>query len=100
MDPYARAVTGTVDWDEACFSHRIDDPSAPNVDDSAPHVPKSVVVNPFFHWGNAHAPGTPLVATIIYKVHVQEIERASGRESVCQYGYIWVVPVPLNNNII
>ncbi|MFP5576955.1 MAG: glycogen debranching protein GlgX [Acidimicrobiia bacterium] len=71
MDPYARAVTGTVDWDEACFSHRLDDPSAPNVDDSAPHVPKSVVVNPFFHWGNDHAPGTPLEDTIIYEVHVK-----------------------------
>jgi len=71
MDPYARAVTGAVDWDEACFSHRLDDPSAPNVDDSAPHVPKSVVVNPFFHWGNDHAPGTPLEDTIIYEVHVK-----------------------------
>ncbi|MDO9061266.1 MAG: hypothetical protein Q7U92_19900, partial [Bradyrhizobium sp.] len=54
-----------------CFSHRTDDPTEANLDDSAPHVPKSVVVNPFFHWGNDHAPGTPLEDTIIYEVHVK-----------------------------
>ena len=34
-------------------------------------MPKSVVVNPYFHWGNDHAPGTPLEDTIIYEVHVK-----------------------------
>ena len=71
LDPYARAVTGAVDWEDACFSHRMDDPTEANLDDSARHVPKSVVVNPFFHWGNDHAPGTPLEDTIIYEVHVK-----------------------------
>jgi len=71
LDPYAKAVTGEVDWDPACFSHRLDDPSLPDPHDSATHVPKSVVVNPYFDWANDHAPGTPLEDTIIYEVHVK-----------------------------
>ncbi len=71
LDPYAKAVSGQVDWDRACFSHRFEDPAKPNTEESASHVPKSVVVNPFFDWGNDHAPGTPLEDTIIYEVHVK-----------------------------
>jgi isoamylase len=71
LDPYAKAVAGEVDWHRACFSHRIEDPSRPNTEDSASHVPKAVVVNPFFDWSNDHAPGTPLEDTIIYEVHVK-----------------------------
>ncbi len=71
LDPYAKAVTGAVDWDAACFSHDLEDPTEPDACDSAPHVPKSVVVNPFFDWGNDHAPGIPLEETIIYEVHVK-----------------------------
>jgi isoamylase len=71
LDPYAKAVSGQVDWDRACFSHRFEEPAKPNTEDSASHVPKSVVVNPFFDWANDHAPGTPLEETIIYEVHVK-----------------------------
>ncbi|MGK2928964.1 MAG: glycogen debranching protein GlgX [Acidimicrobiales bacterium] len=71
VDPYAKAVAGSVDWDESCFSHRFDDPLAPNEADSAPHVPKAVVVSPYFDWGNDHAPGIALEDTIIYEVHVK-----------------------------
>jgi isoamylase len=75
IDPYAKAVSGTVDWDPACFSHRFDEPFRPNLDDSAPHVPKAVVVNPYFDWGNDHGPGTPLEETIVYEVHVRGFTR-------------------------
>ncbi len=71
LDPYAKAVTGSVDWDDECFSHQLTDPLLPSEGDSAPHVPKAVVVNPYFDWGNDHAPGVPLEDTIIYEVHVK-----------------------------
>ncbi len=71
LDPYAKAVAGSVDWDDECFSHQLDDPLLPSEGDSAPHVPKAVVVNPYFEWGNDHAPGVPLEDTIIYEVHVK-----------------------------
>src|SRR6476469_9932335 len=46
VDPYARALDGSFDGDEATFGHRFDDPDgAPNTDDSAAHVARSVVVS-------------------------------------------------------
>ena len=51
LDPYARAIEGEVDWNEAVFSYRFADPDgAVNDADSAPFMPRSVVVNPFFDW--------------------------------------------------
>jgi isoamylase len=71
LDPYARAVDGEVDWDEACFGHRFDDPTARNDVDSAPHVPKSVVTSPWFDWRNDRHPRTPWHHTVVYEVHVR-----------------------------
>ncbi len=71
LDPYAKAVDGTVRWDPAVFGHRFDDPDARNDDDSAPFVPRSVVVNPFFDWANDRPPRTSWADTVIYEVHVK-----------------------------
>jgi glycogen operon protein len=49
LDPYARAIEGQVQWNEAVFSYRPDDPDGVRNDlDSALYAPKSVVVNPYF----------------------------------------------------
>src|SRR4051812_6465560 len=50
LDPYAKAIDGSIDWDESVFGYRFGNGER-NDDDSAPHMPKSVVVNPFFDWG-------------------------------------------------
>jgi isoamylase len=72
LDPYARAIEGQVDWNEAVFSYRFDDPDGSlNETDSAPFMPKSVVINPFFDWGNDRHPRTRLSETIIYEAHVK-----------------------------
>ncbi|HUC98014.1 MAG TPA: glycogen debranching protein GlgX [Candidatus Polarisedimenticolaceae bacterium] len=72
LDPYARAVEGQVDWNEAIFSYVFDDPDGPlNEADSAPFMPKSVVINPFFDWGNDRHPRTRWSETIIYEAHVK-----------------------------
>jgi glycogen operon protein len=71
LDPYAKAFEGEVDWDQACFPYDFGDPDSRNDDDSAPHVPRSVVHNPYFDWGTDRPPGTPLHETIIYEVHVK-----------------------------
>ena len=72
LDPYARAIEGQVDWNEAVFSYRFDDPDGPlNEADSAPFMPKSVVINPFFDWGNDRHPRTRWSETIIYEAHVK-----------------------------
>ena len=70
LDPYAKAVEGDIDWDEACFGYRFGDGSF-NDDDSAAHMPKSVVISPFFDWDNDRHPRTPYNETVIYEAHVK-----------------------------
>ena len=70
LDPYAKAIEGEVDWDPACFSYNWDDESF-NDSDSAPHLPKSVVISPFFDWDNDRHPRTPYNETVIYEAHVK-----------------------------
>ncbi|PKV96614.1 glycogen operon protein [Amycolatopsis echigonensis] len=71
IDPYAKALSRGVDWSEALFSYRFDDPEQFNEDDSAGHVPYSLVVSPFFDWANDRAPGVPYHETVIYETHVR-----------------------------
>jgi isoamylase len=71
MDPYATAVADQVDWDEACFTHLFAAPDKRNDADSAAHVPKSVVTNPYFDWRNDRQPRTPWHETVIYETHVK-----------------------------
>jgi glycogen operon protein len=72
LDPYAKAVEGEVEWKEAVFPYRFQDPEgSSNEEDSAPLVPKSIVINPFFEWGDNKFPRIPLHETVIYEVHVK-----------------------------
>ena len=71
LDPYVKAVDGSVDWDAACFAYDLDDPSLPNTADSAPHVPLGLVGDPFFDWANDRLPRHAMHETIIYEAHVR-----------------------------
>jgi glycogen operon protein len=74
IDPYAKAIAGTIRWNDALFAYRIGDPAEDlSRDDtnSAPFIPKSVVVDPAFSWGDDHPPRIPWHKTIIYEVHVK-----------------------------
>jgi isoamylase len=73
LDPYAKAVDGGVDWHPACFPYDVasGDPASRNDEDSAAHVPKGVVVSPFFDWGADRVPDTPLHESVIYEMHVK-----------------------------
>jgi len=72
IDPYAKAIDGDVDWNESVFGYRFDDPRGPvNDADSAPHVPKSVVINPFFDWSTDKQPRIPWHKTVVYEAHVR-----------------------------
>jgi isoamylase len=80
LDPYGKAVEGQVRWHEALFSYRFDhpdpsDPRALNRDDSGPYMPKNVVINPFFDWGDDRAPRTPYHETVIYEAHVRGLTK-------------------------
>jgi isoamylase len=74
LDPYARAVAGRVDWEAPVFGYRIGHPRADlSVDarDNAWGVPKGVVIDPAFDWGDDRPPATPWSETIIYEAHVK-----------------------------
>jgi len=72
LDPYAKAVDGAWAWDESMFAYHFDNPDGSrNVLDSAPHMPKSVVVEQSFDWGNDHPPRTPWHKTVVYETHVK-----------------------------
>ena len=59
LDPYGKAVEGDIRWDESLFDYQFANPKKRNTADSAAHMPKNVVINPFFDWGNDRAPQTP-----------------------------------------
>jgi isoamylase len=71
LDPYAKAIDGGVDWDPSCFPYDFGDPDSRNDANSAPHVPKVVVVSPYFDWGADRTPDVPLHQSVIYEVHVK-----------------------------
>ena len=74
IDPYSKALTGTVKRSEAMFAYPIGDPEADLVRDdrdNAASVPKSVVIEQAFTWGEDQLLRTPWDKTIIYEVHVK-----------------------------
>jgi glycogen operon protein len=75
IDPYAKAVDGGVSWDRSVFGYDFDSPDTRNDDDSADHVPKSVVVNPYFDWGHDRSPRTPYHRSVIYEAHVKGLTK-------------------------
>jgi len=75
LDPYARAHIGELKWDPAVFGYKVGDPQADlsfDERDSAPFMPKCVVVDPNFHWHKERVwRPVPWDRTIIYETHVR-----------------------------
>jgi glycogen operon protein len=71
LDPYAKAIEGQIDGDESLFSYRFEDQDAFNDDDSLGHTMMSVVVNPYFDWGNDRFPRHEYHESVIYEAHVK-----------------------------
>ncbi|MGZ4230333.1 MAG: glycogen debranching protein GlgX [Solirubrobacteraceae bacterium] len=63
LDPYARAIAGSVRWHPSL--------SGEDPEDSAAYVPRSVVCSDAFDWRGDAPPGTPLEDSIIYELHVK-----------------------------
>jgi isoamylase len=74
LDPYAKAIAGSIQWSNALFGYTVGNAKADlslNNEDSAAGMPKCVVVDPAFSWGNDMPPKTPWHRTIIYELHVK-----------------------------
>jgi isoamylase len=78
IDPYARGLSGTLEWTDALYGY---DPDSPRGDlsvdrrDSAAAMPKSVVTDEAFDWGDDHPPNTPWSDTVIYEAHVRGLTK-------------------------
>ncbi len=74
LDPYARRIQGQIKWTDALHGYRIghrrEDLSF-DKRDSAPAMPKSVVVDDHWDWSRDRRPNTPWADTVIYEAHVK-----------------------------
>ncbi len=75
IDPYGKKLVGTLIWNKAIFGYDID---SPNKDlsfselDSAPYVPKSVVVDDNdYDWAGDVSPHYDLSSSVIYETHLR-----------------------------
>jgi isoamylase len=72
LDPYARELEGQVRWDPAVYPYPLSGDDREREDtDSAPFVPRSVVISPWFEWGDDHPLRTPWHETVVYEAHVK-----------------------------
>ncbi|NJO01507.1 MAG: glycogen debranching protein GlgX, partial [Bacteroidia bacterium] len=74
IDPYAKAISGTVNWHDALFGYDLNHPEADvsfNEIDSAPFISKSVVIDSSFNWEDDRPPRIPYYQSIIYETHVK-----------------------------
>jgi len=83
-DPYAKAMEGQVSGGPPVFPYRLYDDGVRHEDqasttDSAPFVPKSIVVDTRFDWGEDQRPNRPLHQTEIYETARQRVHRAHAR---------------------
>jgi isoamylase len=71
LDPYAKAVSGTVSFGPEVLGQSEADPGAPSTLDSAAHMPRSLVVDPEFGWHDDKRPWHRYADTVVYEVHVK-----------------------------
>ena len=75
LDPYAQAIDGEVEWVPPIFGHVLGEPDRRNDEDSAPFVPRSIVVDGSFDWGDERRPHHPEHDSVIYEAHVKGLTK-------------------------
>ncbi|MFB9862218.1 glycogen debranching protein GlgX [Rufibacter immobilis] len=74
IDPYAKAIAGTINWHESLFGYQFgheDEDLSFSEMDSAPYIPKSVVIDPNFDWEGDQSPKYAYYQSVIYEAHVK-----------------------------
>jgi isoamylase len=82
LDPYGKAIAGNLNWDDALFGYKVGDPDGDltfDERDSAPYMPKCVVIDTAFSWGDDKPPAIPLHRTIVYELHVKGFTKLNER---------------------
>ena len=78
LDPYARRLHGSIKWTDALHGYQVrskkEDLSF-DKRDSAPAMPKGVVVDDHFDWSQDRRPNTPWADTVVYEAHVKGLTK-------------------------
>jgi glycogen operon protein len=101
LDPYARAISGEVEWDDALLGY---DASAKHGDltfstlNSVNFAPRSVVTDPAAGPATGRKPRRPLTDTVIYEAHVRGL--TMGRRDVVHRGtFEGLASLPVINHL-
>ncbi|MFE3835737.1 glycogen debranching protein GlgX [Pseudogemmobacter sonorensis] len=104
LDPYARALEGRLRWSDALMGYRIGSPKADlsyDTRDSAFAVPKAVVVDPAFGWGNDQPPDRSRSESLIYEAHVRGLTmRHPGIEKGLRGTYLGLASDPMIEHLL
>ena len=76
IDPYAKAVDGTIEWNDAMYPYPVDGEGEDRIltmdeRDSAPFITKGVVIDTYYDWEGDRPLEKPMHQTIIYEAHVK-----------------------------
>jgi isoamylase len=74
VDPYAKAISRPIKWSNALFAYKIPGDAQdlePSTDNSVEGLPKCVVIDSAFSWGNDRPLRIPWNRTVIYEAHVK-----------------------------
>jgi glycogen operon protein len=74
IDPNTKAIAGTIEWHDSLFGYEMgneEEDLSFSTTDSAPFMPKSVVIDPSFDWEGDKPPNIPFHKSIIYEAHVK-----------------------------
>lgn len=89
LDPYAKKLVGTLIWNKALFGYDIDSPEKDlsfSTLDSAPYVPKAVVIKDTFDWQGDKHPNTRVEDSVIYETHVRGFTKLHPKVKACDRG--------------
>jgi isoamylase len=78
QDPYAKSLAGTIQWNEALFGYQFGNEAQDlsfSETDSAPFLPKCVVIDPAFDWEGDQLLRHAWHNTVIYEAHVKGLTK-------------------------
>lgn len=101
IDPYAKQLSGHPKWNDALFGYQTghkDKDLSFDKTDSAPYMPRSIVVDPTFDWGNMPRPNHSMEDTVIYEAHVKGL--TAGRHDIKNAGsYLAMASDPILDHL-
>lgn len=74
IDPYAKAIGGTISWNNAMFGYVVGDLVGDlsfDTVDSSPYLPKCIVIDESYDWEGDRLLQIPWNETVIYETHVK-----------------------------